>query len=88
MKKLKEDVSEVMDNGMMGGSMGYWMIFNMIFWLLITVGIVFLIFWVFNKIKGSEMKPKEETALDILKKRYARGEINKEEFEEKKKDIL
>jgi hypothetical protein len=32
-------------------------------------------------------QPKEETALDILKKRYARGEITKEQFESMKRDI-
>lgn len=64
------------------------MIFNIIFWILFIIGAIVLISWVLNKTKGTWLKSEEESALDILKKRYARGEINKEEFEEKKRDLI
>jgi putative membrane protein len=35
-----------------------------------------------------EGEPPRETALDVLKKRYARGEISKQEFEERKRDLV
>ena len=68
--------------GMMSG--GYWIIW-LIFWILIIIGLVLLIKYLWE---GSGAKRGEESALEILKKKYARGEISKEEFEEKKKDLL
>ncbi len=63
-----------------GGSIG--MIF---FWIIIIVLIVFLIKWLASQSKrGLE---KKESPMDILKRRYARGEIDKAEFEEKKMTI-
>ena len=56
-----------------------------LFWVLIIAGVMYLAKLV---IKGSKGEEKPETALDILKKRYAKGEISREEFEEKKKDML
>jgi putative membrane protein len=40
--------------------------------------------WIFER---SGDRPRDKTALDILKERYARGEIGKEEFEQKKSDL-
>jgi len=44
--------------------------------------------WSFlKKEKGLGFGNTQESALDILKRRYAKGEINKEEFDEKKRDL-
>ncbi len=68
-----------------GSGMGFGWIFMVLFWAMVILGIVYLL----KLISGGDRKSErnEETALDVLKKRYAKGEISKEEFEEKKKDI-
>lgn len=65
---------------------GYGMVFTMVFWVAVIIGLVFLIKWVVEQSRRPNVF-EEESALDILKKRYARGEIEREEFEQKKKDL-
>lgn len=55
-----------------------------IFWIAFLVGLIFLIKWIIQQSKPGEQKPKEDP-VEILKKRYAREEIDKEEFEKKRK---
>ena len=77
-----------MGPGMMGswGMGGFGMIFMMVFWVLAIVGLVFLIKWLIQSTRGQKEKidGDSSSAIDILKKRYAGGEIDKAEFETRK----
>lgn len=80
----------MMGPGMMnwGYGMGWgWSIIMMAFWIAVIVGIIFLIRWVVLSTDRRRETRGEDSALEILKQRYAKGEINKEEFTEKKKDL-
>jgi putative membrane protein len=71
----------------MGGDEGWHMMgggsFMWIFWILV-IGVVVYFLVNISKRQGAETK---ETSLDILKKRYARGEISKEEYTQMKHDL-
>ena len=63
--------------GHMGWFGGLWMI---AFW----IGLIWFIVWLVERTKGAESN---KTSLDIAKERYAKGEINKKEFESMKKEL-
>ncbi len=70
--------------------MGFgWMGFGWIFWLTIIGIVVYLIVNKSNhKLDNNLNQSIEQTPLNILKKRYASGDISKEEFEGMKKDLI
>lgn len=74
------------DGSMMGWGFGGGL-FMLVWWVVIIAGIVLFVRWVAGQTKCGH-NGHEKTSLDILKERYAKGEINKEEFEEKKKDLV
>jgi len=77
-----------MGPGMMGGWGMGWSggIFMMIFWVLILVGLIFLIKWLIQSTNRAKSDAGNgHRALEILIERYASGEIDNAEFEEKKK---
>lgn len=81
-----------MGPGMMGnwGMGGFGMIFMILFWGLVIFGTVALIRWLIQS-PGRRSHLGTGTgfdAMDILKKRYAEGEIARDEFETMKKEIL
>ena len=69
------------------GLSGLWhlgiMLLILAFWGVVIAGIVLGIRWLARQGRESKSDP----ALEILRQRYARGEINKEEFEARKRDL-
>ncbi len=64
--------------------MGWWMIA----WMVVFWGVLIaLIVWGIRKLTGRGDSTRKQDPLDVVKERYARGEITKEEFEQLKKDL-
>lgn len=67
-----------------GGLMAVMML---VFWAAFILFLVWLAREIGGRNHSDEAGRRARSAIDILKERYAKGEINKEEFEGKKKDL-
>jgi putative membrane protein len=61
-----------------------------LFWLLVIAGVVLLIvsFTRRGQVTGLGPGPSGSRALEILKERYAKGEITRDQYEEMRRDIV
>jgi len=59
------------------------MLMMLVFWGLVIAGLVLGVRWLAGQGRGTA----RDEALEILRQRYARGEIAKEEFETRKRDL-
>lgn len=75
--------------GMTGGyGYGYGGLFMILWWVLVIVGIVALVKWLVTSLGAGSRPDSGGKALDILKERYARGEIDEQEFQKRKRDLI
>jgi len=66
---------------------GFGWIFMILFAVFMVLGIIALIKWIITPTDMHGLSKPHKSALEILKERYALGEIDKKEFEERKKDL-
>ena len=64
---------------------GFGGVFMILWWVLIIAGIVALARWLMSLSRGDA--PPEKGAREILDERYAQGEIDREEYEKRKRDL-
>ena len=78
-----------MMDGMEGHTLG--MVLGLGWWWIIGLLFIGLALFLVYRTRGKARDPEEASArtpLDVLKDRYASGEIDKEEFERKKKELV
>jgi putative membrane protein len=68
----------------LGDGMGWWMVFGTVFELLIVVGVVLLIA---NYLGARGTDRSFDNPLEIAKRRYARGEITRDQYEQLRRDL-
>ncbi|HWC01226.1 MAG TPA: SHOCT domain-containing protein [Methylomirabilota bacterium] len=72
----------------MWGMWGIGMLLVMLaFWVLVIVALFAGIRWLIHQSRAPGREPRRDAAMEILRERYARGEIGKEEFDAKKRDL-
>lgn len=73
-------------DGFSGWGMGFGFVFMLLFWGLVILGIAALIRWLMTQPSPGKSS-RDKTPLEVVQERYARGEINREEYEQKKRDL-
>jgi putative membrane protein len=68
------------------GGMGWWMLWGGLMMIVFWGAVVGLVIWGVSRVTG-ERRRDEESSLDIARRRYARGEITRDEFEQLGRDL-
>jgi putative membrane protein len=72
--------------------MGFGILLMLLFWALVILGIVAVVRWLSSESQGRRERaagapPRAQTPLEIVRERYARGEIDRDEYEQKRRDL-
>lgn len=76
----------MMDGFYGGWGPGFGWVFMILFWALIILGIVAMVKWLMG-LSSVSRSGSSKSARELLDERYARGEIDREEYEQKKRDL-
>ena len=66
---------------------GWWMLFGGIWMFIFWGGLIGLTIWGITRLTRRDVSMVKHDPLEVARERYARGEINRKEFEQIKKDL-